>query len=94
MKFGQYKILYYHLKKKKKIHSIYIVSTFQVVHIGEVLATHGFSSFKFIPGTNDEVIVALKTSEYNGQTATYVMVFTINGKIILGETKVADLKFV
>ncbi|KAL1116325.1 hypothetical protein AAG570_005820 [Ranatra chinensis] len=65
----------------------------KVVYVGEVLPTHGFSSFKFIPGTNDEVIVALKTSEVEGSTATYVMAFTIRGQILMGETKVGDFKY-
>lgn len=66
---------------------------FQVTYIGDVIATHGFSSFKFIPGTDDTLIVALKSEENKGKTATYVMVFHIDGKILYPETKVADLKY-
>lgn len=66
---------------------------FQVTKVGEVLPTHGFSSFKFIPGTEDEVILALKSEEVPQGSATYVMVFNIKGEILLPETKIADLKY-
>lgn len=65
----------------------------QVRHIGEQLPTHGFSSFKFIPGTKERLIVALKSEEVKGQVATYIMAFTIDGKVLLPETKVGDYKF-
>ncbi|XP_049951373.1 soluble calcium-activated nucleotidase 1 isoform X1 [Schistocerca serialis cubense] len=35
----------------------------KVTFVGEVVPTHGFSSFKFLPGTDDSIIVALKTME-------------------------------
>lgn len=65
----------------------------QVKYIGETIPTHGYSSFKFIPGTNDEVIVALKSEEDRGMTATYIVVFDIAGHILLSENKIADQKF-
>lgn len=64
------------------------------VKIGELNPTHGFSSFKFIPGTRDEVIVALKTMELNGKTSTFIMAFTISGKILMEEETVpTDYKY-
>ncbi|XP_014288701.1 apyrase [Halyomorpha halys] len=66
---------------------------FEVVYIGEVLPTHGYSSFKFIPGTKDEVIVALKTEEFHGRITTYITAFTIHGTILLNETKIDDIKY-
>ncbi|XP_054284838.1 soluble calcium-activated nucleotidase 1-like [Macrosteles quadrilineatus] len=65
----------------------------QVTYIGEIIPTHGFSSFKFLPGTDDTIIVALKSEEDRGKSASYVTVFHIDGKILLPETKVADLKY-
>lgn len=53
----------------------------------------GFSSFKFIPGTNDEAIVALKTTEFEGKTATYITAFTTDGKILLEDTLIENLKY-
>ncbi|CAF4824225.1 unnamed protein product [Pieris macdunnoughi] len=54
---------------------------------------HGFSSFKFIPGTDDEAIVALKTTEFEGKTATYISAFRTDGTVLLDNSFVEDLKF-
>lgn len=51
--------------------------------------THGFSSFKFIPGTNDEYILALKSEEDDGKTASYIMVFDLKGNMLMREQKLA-----
>lgn len=56
--------------------------------------TFGFSSFKFVPGSNDNVIVALLTEEYNGKTATHITAFTVQGKILLPPVKIkTDFKY-
>jgi len=68
------------------------VGVSRVGELGEP-ASHGFSSFKFVPGTQDTVIVALKSEELEGRVATYIMVFHIDGKILLPETKIGDRKF-
>jgi len=65
----------------------------QVSHIGEVIPSHGFSSFKFLPGSDDGVIVAIKSEEVKGATASYITAFTVQGKILLPETKIADVKY-
>ncbi|XP_028027082.1 soluble calcium-activated nucleotidase 1 [Bombyx mandarina] len=54
---------------------------------------HGFSSFKFIPGSNDEAIVALKTTEFEGKTATYITAFTTDGLELLSDTFVENMKY-
>ncbi|XP_051851426.1 soluble calcium-activated nucleotidase 1 isoform X1 [Antechinus flavipes] len=61
-----------------------------VSHIGEVTPTHGFSSFKFIPNTDDQIIVALKSEEDNGKIATYIMAFTLDGHFLLPETRIGN----
>ena len=61
--------------------------------IGKFHETHGFSSFKFIPGTKDSVVVALKSEEDQGKIASYIMVFNLNGEILMEETKIGDHKF-
>ncbi len=62
--------------------------------VGELNApSHGFSSFKFIPGTGDEVIVALKSEELEGKIATYVMAFKLDGTILYPETKIGGRKY-
>lgn len=67
--------------------------TIDVSTIGTLNPTHGFSSFKFVPGTNNNVIVALKSEEDGEKKATYIMVFNIDGTIIHEEMKVGDKKF-
>lgn len=55
--------------------------------------TRGFSSFKFVPTSNDTVIIALRTEEIDGKTSTYLTAFDINGNVILDDTYVSDLKY-
>jgi soluble calcium-activated nucleotidase 1 len=65
-----------------------------MIRVGQHHPTHGFSSFKFIPGTNDQIIVALKSEEQNAEpVASYIMVFTIHGEILLDETKIGDYPY-
>lgn len=61
--------------------------------IGVLNNIRGYSSFKFIPGTKDTVIVALKTEEDRGKIATYITAFDINGKILVADRKFADYKY-
>lgn len=60
----------------------------QAKRIGDVIPTHGFSSFKFVPSTHDRVIVALKSEENQGTTASYIMAFNIDGTILMPETRI------
>lgn len=56
--------------------------------------SHGFSSFKFVPGSENRIIVALQTEELNGRTATYITAFTIDGKTLMKPQKISsDLKY-
>lgn len=61
--------------------------------IGELNLTHGFSSFKFIPGTEDKLFVALKTEEDSGTIRSYITAYDINGKMLMAETLIGDNKF-
>lgn len=54
---------------------------------------YGFSSFKFIPGLKDEAIVALKTTEYEGKTATYICAFKTDGTVLMPDMFVESLKY-
>lgn len=62
-------------------------------YIGKKQLTKGYSSFKFIPGTNDQLIVALKSEEVSGTLASYVTVFSLEGEILLPNMKVGDVKY-
>lgn len=61
--------------------------------VGALNPTHGFSSFKFIPNTDDQIMVALKSEEDAGKIATYIVAFTLDGRILLPETKIGDVKY-
>ena len=63
------------------------------MEVGERIPTHGFSSCKFIPGTNDELIVATKSEEIDERpVASYIMVFSIKGEVLMEEAKIAENK--
>jgi len=62
-------------------------------HIGNLITTHGFSAFAFVPYREHEIIV-LKTEEAEGKIATYITAFDLERKrILMEETKIADVKF-
>uniref|UniRef100_A0A1B6FWI6 Uncharacterized protein n=2 Tax=Cuerna arida TaxID=1464854 RepID=A0A1B6FWI6_9HEMI len=67
------------------------------VTVGDVHGDHGFCSFKFIPGTDDTVVVALKSEDQmvdgKPQYSTHIMVFLLDGTVIQDELRVSDLKF-
>ncbi|XP_069005150.1 soluble calcium-activated nucleotidase 1 isoform X2 [Embiotoca jacksoni] len=65
----------------------------KVSRVGPLDPTHGFSSFKFVPNTDDQIILALKSEEDAGKIATYIMAFTLDGRILLPETKIGDVKY-
>ncbi|XP_028311912.1 soluble calcium-activated nucleotidase 1 isoform X2 [Gouania willdenowi] len=65
----------------------------KVSRVGPLNPTHGFSSFKFVPNTDDQIILALKSEEDAGKIATYIMAFTLDGRILLPETKIGDVKY-
>jgi len=65
----------------------------KVVEVGDVEPSKGFSSFKFVPGTNDEVVVAIKAMEIGDTQGTWLLVFNVDGTIIMPATHVADKKF-
>ncbi|XP_036409495.1 soluble calcium-activated nucleotidase 1-like isoform X2 [Megalops cyprinoides] len=61
--------------------------------VGSLNPTHGFSSFKFVPDTDDQIVLALKSEEDAGKIATYILAFTLDGRILLPETKIGDVKY-
>ncbi|KAH9365869.1 hypothetical protein HPB48_004608 [Haemaphysalis longicornis] len=70
----------------------------RVSQVGPLLPTHGFSSVKFVPSLRsseqDTLILALKSEEHKGKTATYITVIRVeDGKVLYPETKIGDYKF-
>ena len=68
-------------------------SSIRQLSVGERVPSHGFSSCKFVPGTDDELMVALKSEEVEGRVATYIMAFTTGGEVVMAEEKIGDRKF-
>ncbi|CAN9505678.1 unnamed protein product [Ophioblennius macclurei] len=64
-----------------------------VSRVGPLDLTRGFSSFKFVPNTDDQIILALKSEEDAGKIATYITAFTLDGRILLPEAKIGDVKY-
>ena len=64
-----------------------------VSRVGIIIPTRGFSSFKFLPGTNERIIVALKSEENNGAIATYICVFDLSGHVLLKDVRVGNEKY-
>uniref|UniRef100_A0A915PNN1 Soluble calcium-activated nucleotidase 1 n=1 Tax=Setaria digitata TaxID=48799 RepID=A0A915PNN1_9BILA len=70
--------------------------------IGTLTGSRGFSAFQFVPGTNDCVIVALKSEEKDGiPVASYITVFNhevghflLDEVPLVGEFKYEGLAFV
>ncbi|KAI6656523.1 hypothetical protein LOD99_1319 [Oopsacas minuta] len=61
--------------------------------VGVIIPTRGFSSFKFLPGTDERIIVALKSEEDNGQIATYITVFDLLGNVLLPDVRIGNEKY-
>lgn len=65
----------------------------KVKYIGEFSKIRGFLLFKFILEINDQVIVVFKLEEVLGKIVSYLIIFKIDGKIILKEKYVGDVKY-
>ncbi|RCN40867.1 hypothetical protein ANCCAN_13211 [Ancylostoma caninum] len=68
--------------------------TFEVIHIGGEGVKHpdrGFSALDFIPGTDDKLIVAIKSKEVEvSDPESYITVFDIDGNVLMEDQKLAD----
>ncbi|ETN71521.1 hypothetical protein NECAME_19287, partial [Necator americanus] len=55
----------------------------------------GFSAFDFIPNTDDELILAIKSKEVTGSPPeSYITVFNVNGTVLLPDQILdGNLKF-
>ena len=49
----------------------------------------GFSSFKFVPHTNDLIIIGIKTKEFKGEVASYATVFKTNMDLLMEEIEIS-----
>jgi len=65
-------------------------SDLEVLHVGQITPERGFSTFKFVPGTHDQIILAVK-SEENAEKesqSSFLTVFNLKGEILMEETEI------
>ena len=62
----------------------------EVKHITKKTPSRGFSEFKFLPNSNDSIIVAIKSEENEAKQTqnSYITVFAVDGTILLEETEI------
>eukprot|EP00923_Selenidium_pygospionis_P049766 GHVN01085746.1.p1 GENE.GHVN01085746.1~~GHVN01085746.1.p1 ORF type:complete len:205 (-),score=19.44 GHVN01085746.1:1258-1872(-) len=60
----------------------------EVREVGGVVPERGYSSFKFVPGTKDTVILALKSVENweTGEQKSYITAFKLDGQVLLEDS--------
>jgi len=69
-------------------------SDIDVVYVEKHNKKHGFSSFKFIPGTQDNLLLGLKTNEVGDDVSSYAVVVEVpTGKVIMDEQLIMNEKF-
>jgi len=61
--------------------------------IGFLNPTHGYSSFKFVPDSNDEMIIALKTVEDGDFVGSYITLFKTDGSLLIDEQFIENVKY-
>ena len=68
-------------------------SEIEVRKITKKTPTRGFSDFKFLPGSKDSVIVALKSEENEEEKTqnSYIMVFNLDGTMLMEETEIPGM---
>ncbi|KAG2772976.1 hypothetical protein JG687_00011464 [Phytophthora cactorum] len=69
-------------------------SSIQVREVGKVTPLRGFSSFKFVPRSDDSVIVAIKSVEVEDEQrqTSYITVFDVDGNVLMDETEIPGAK--
>ncbi|KAF8819526.1 apyrase [Cardiosporidium cionae] len=65
-------------------------SKIEILTVGQTIAKRGFSSFKFVPGTNDTLLLALKTEEDSVEDTqeSFITLFTKDGTILFPDSKI------
>lgn len=68
-------------------------SEIEIKEVGDLNKEQGFSAFKFIPGSDDEVFLALKTVEVGEKVETWMGAFNVDGEVVSGLVKLHDDKY-
>ena len=66
------------------------LTTVNCIEIGRVKPVRSYSSFKFVPNTRNQLIIALKSQEYMGQCQTWVDVFDVYGNILAEDILISN----
>ncbi|KAL4139267.1 hypothetical protein PRIC2_002765 [Phytophthora ramorum] len=69
-------------------------SSIEVREIGKITPLRGFSSFKFVPRSDDKVIVAIKSVEVEVEQmqTSFITVFDVDGNVLMEETEIPGAK--
>ncbi|GMF12117.1 unnamed protein product [Phytophthora lilii] len=69
-------------------------SSIEVREIGKITPLRGFSSFKFVPRSDDTVIVAIKSLEVEDEQrqTSFITVFDVDGNVLMEETEIPGAK--
>ena len=69
-------------------------TSFDIVKIGGAFNPFlGYSSLKFIPGTSDQHIIAIKTLENGAETSTFATVIDTAGNVLMPDARIGSQKF-
>ncbi|DBA02070.1 TPA: hypothetical protein N0F65_000317, partial [Lagenidium giganteum] len=65
-------------------------SSIEVLEVGKVTPLRGFSSFKFLPHTQDQIIVAIKSAEIEAEQfqTSFITIFDVKGNVLMEETEI------
>ena len=66
------------------------INAINALRIGNIIPTRGYSSFKFVPNTNNQLIIALKSEENESRTRSFVNLFDIYGNVLLDDILLSD----
>ena len=68
-------------------------TTLRTITLGDSSPGRGFSSCKFLPGTEERLLVGLRTEEEGERLESFVTVFSVEGEVLLSDTKIGDRKY-
>eukprot|EP00043_Microstomoeca_roanoka_P008909 m.85468 g.85468 ORF g.85468 m.85468 type:complete len:387 (+) comp14426_c0_seq2:261-1421(+) len=64
-----------------------------VSHVGPIIPERGFSSFKVIPRTQGQHVIAIKTQELKGTLASFLTILDIHtGKVLVEDQQISSTK--
>lgn len=65
-------------------------SSIDVKKVGKQKSGVGFSAIRFVPGTQEKVIMAVKSYEKGSSQKSYLTVFTVDGDILMDDVQISS----